>query len=68
MNLILNGEPYEHRGEGRLTSLLAELRVEPARVAIMVNDAVIRADRRESLVLQAGDRVELLTLAGGGCR
>jgi thiamine biosynthesis protein ThiS len=66
MNLILNDEPHEHRGDGRLASLLAELRIEPARVAIMVNGTVIRADRREALALHDGDRIELLTLAGGG--
>ena len=65
MNLTVNGKSHEHNGDGSLLSLIEEMGAKPARVAVMVNDAIVGKDR-DSFVLTDGDRVEILTLAGGG--
>jgi sulfur carrier protein len=66
MRIILNGDEYEHKGAGTLAALLTEMRADPARVAIMLNDAVIPKAKRDSVALKDGDRVEVLGFAGGG--
>lgn len=66
MKIRVNGEPHEHRGNGTLRSLFVELNMHPDRVAVMVNDQVVRRDAIDSVKLRAGDRVECLTFAGGG--
>ena len=66
MELVLNGDVYEHSGDGSLSSLLAELDLEPERVAVVVNDEIISREQRPETHLAAGDRVEVLTFAGGG--
>lgn len=66
MKIVLNGEDKECPEALALPALLAELRVTPDRVAVMVNDAVIPRDRRSACVLREGDRVEVLAFAGGG--
>lgn len=66
MHLIVNGDPYEHAGEGTLTVLLSALAADRDRVATMVNGDVVRKADRGQIRLNEGDRVELLTFAGGG--
>jgi thiamine biosynthesis protein ThiS len=67
MKLIVNGESFEHRGEARLPAVLWAYGVAPtARVAVVVNDDVVPQARREETVVRDGDRVEILTFAGGG--
>jgi len=63
MNLTVNGNTCEHGGDGKLLALIEEMGANPSRVAVVVNDAI--ADK-DSCVLSDGDRVEILTLAGGG--
>lgn len=66
MRLIVNGEEFEHRGEGDLASLLQQLGADGDRVATMLNHEVIRKDDRPVTKLDDGDRVEVLIFAGGG--
>jgi sulfur carrier protein len=67
MKVVVNGEPFEHRGEARLPVVLEAYGVAPgARVAVVVNDEVVPQARRDETVLSEGDRVEVLTFAGGG--
>ncbi len=66
MNLILNGKPYVHRGEGALSSLIEEQKLVPEHVAVMINDRIVpRADFQRTM-LNHGDKVEILSFAGGG--
>jgi thiamine biosynthesis protein ThiS len=66
VRIILNGESYLHRGEGALLSLLEEQKAVPEQVAVMVNDRIVpRADFQRTMI-QSGDRVEILSFAGGG--
>jgi thiamine biosynthesis protein ThiS len=66
VKIVLNGEERDCPEALALPALLAELRVTPDRVAVMVNDAVVPRARRGGCVLRNGDRVEVLAFAGGG--
>ena len=66
MNLVVNGELLEHHGSGSIADLLAECQADPARTAIMLNGEVAPRSRWNDTKLAEGDRVELLTFAGGG--
>ena len=66
MKILVNGEQYEHSGQGTMASLLKEMKINENRVAIMINDKVVNKDERKSACLKDGDKVELLTFAGGG--
>ena len=49
-----------------VSALLDELRLDPQRVAVLVNDDVVPAGRRAATSLHADDRIEVLTFASGG--
>ena len=66
MQLQVNGEALERPEGETLTALLAALGAETGRVATMVNDDVVPATARAARRLVAGDRIEILTFAGGG--
>lgn len=66
MNLMVNGKSHEHQGRGTIESLLKELGADRERVAIMINDNIINCNERDSITLKNGDRIEVLTFAGGG--
>lgn len=66
MDLIVNGEPHKHRGDGTLLSLLSEISADPLRVAVMINDNVVSRTDRDSVALADGDRIEIVVFAGGG--
>lgn len=67
IQIIVNGEPLVWEPERSLADLLQHLGA-PIRtgVAVAVNADIIPAAQRAGRRLQAGDRVEILTLAGGG--
>jgi sulfur carrier protein len=66
MRLIVNGERCEHSGEASLSALIVQIGAPPERVATLLNDEVVPNVRRETTMLQDGDRVEILVFAGGG--
>lgn len=66
MKLIINGKRCVHKAAVTLPALLKELNIDGNRVAIMVNDKVIAGKDRARFPLKEGDRIELLTFAGGG--
>lgn len=66
MNITVNGKSHDHRGDGSLDSLLAELGANVDAVALMVNERVIPRVERSTIMLQPGDQVEVLSFMGGG--
>jgi thiamine biosynthesis protein ThiS len=66
MKIILNGEVYDSVSGGNLLKLIEETGAVSTQVAVLVNDDVVPKDKRSSFVVKAGDRVELLSFAGGG--
>jgi len=66
MNIQVNGQGREIAAGTSVASLLRELGVTQPHVAVEVNlEVVPRTQHRETL-LTDGDRVEVVTLVGGG--
>jgi sulfur carrier protein len=66
MNIQVNGEGREIAAGSTVANLLGELGVTQPHVAVEVNlEVVPRAEHGEA-VLRDGDRVEVVTLVGGG--
>lgn len=66
MRLIVNGEDLEILHVETIQELLDELRVEPCRVAVEVNLAVIKRADYAAYRLNDGDKVEIVSFVGGG--
>jgi thiamine biosynthesis protein ThiS len=69
MTIILNGDPIDLAGPLTLSALLAQLGVDPRRVAVEHNLSVIKRANYESTQIREGDQVEIVNFVGGGsCR
>ena len=66
MKLYVNGERLQYLGPATLPALLGKMGADPQRVAVVVNDSVVPAAKREKFRLSDGDRIEILAFAGGG--
>ena len=66
MQIFVNGEGREVSGSETLASLLAELGLDPKHLAVEVNLEVVPRGEHASCLLTAGDRLEIVTLVGGG--
>lgn len=62
----LNGEARPLEREKSIAELLTELSLVPQRVAVEVNESLVRRAEFGNTVLRPGDRVEIVTLVGGG--
>ena len=66
MNVQVNGEALERPAGETLAALLVALGAGNGRVATLVNDDVVSTAARATQILVDGDRIEILTFAGGG--
>lgn len=66
MHLVINGEPIERPSSCSLEVLLRELKFMADRVATVVNDDVVPSGLCAARQIRDGDRIEILTFAGGG--
>jgi sulfur carrier protein len=66
MKIHLNGQPRELPAECTLADLLAEMQLEPRMCAVEVNLEVVPRAEHARHVLHDGDRLEIVTLVGGG--
>jgi sulfur carrier protein len=66
MQIFFNGEPREVSEDTTVAQLLRQLELKPRYVAVEVNLELVPRERHASHVLQAGDRLEVVTLVGGG--
>ncbi len=66
MIIDCNGETRDIAPGTTIADLLAELKLNPRQVAVEVNLDVVPRGKHAAHVLRAGDRVELVTLVGGG--
>jgi thiamine biosynthesis protein ThiS len=62
----LNGESREVLEGWMLSDLVHELSLAPARIAIEVNQRVIRRDQWQRTALAEDDRIEIVHFVGGG--
>ena len=66
MTIRLNGERYEIGGPLTISSLLAELKIDPRIVAVEHNVSVIKRQQYDSTIVGEGDEVEIVRFVGGG--
>ena len=66
MKIVVNGEPREVEGGTSIVALLEKLDVKQPHVAVEVNLEVVPRAQHGATVLTEGDRVEVVTLVGGG--
>ena len=66
MKISLNGEPHELAGPLTLNALLAQLNIDPRRVAVEHNLTVVKRANYDSTQIQDGDQIEIVNFVGGG--
>jgi len=66
MQVFLNGEPHDVPDGTTVAELVARLQLVPQRVAVEVNMQLVRRGEYAQTPLHPGDRVEIVTLVGGG--
>ena len=62
----LNGDPYEINDGTNLNELLNKLKIQKNKVAIEVNGEIVEKDKYQNLILNKGDKVEIVNFIGGG--
>jgi len=66
LTIRVNGEPMEIAGPRTLAALLAELDIEPRRVAVEHNLAIVKRANYDSVIVREGDEIEIVNFVGGG--
>lgn len=66
ITIDVNGAPRELPAGTTLAGLIEALELRPETVAIELNRALVTRARHAATELSAGDRVEIVTLVGGG--
>jgi thiamine biosynthesis protein ThiS len=66
MQITLNGERFELEVPMSVTALLEKLEIDPRRVAVEHNLAILKRHRFPEVVVGDGDRVEIVNFVGGG--
>jgi thiamine biosynthesis protein ThiS len=66
LTIRLNGDPHELSGPITISALLAELGIDPRRVAVEHNLRIVKRDRYGETMVNAGDEVEIVNFVGGG--
>jgi thiamine biosynthesis protein ThiS len=64
--VVYNGEPRSLAEGTSVAGFLAELKLDPRRVAVEVNLELVPRKKHAETILADGDRVEIVTLVGGG--
>jgi len=62
----LNGSPYEINTETNLNQLLNKLKIQKTKVAIEVNGVIVEKNKYPQVILNKGDKVEIVHFIGGG--
>jgi thiamine biosynthesis protein ThiS len=66
VEITVNGEPRAVEPGTTVAELLVRLGVEPRLVAVERNEQLVPRGRHAASALEPGDRVEIVTLVGGG--
>ena len=62
----LNGNSYEINTETNLNQLLKKLKIQKIKVAVEVNGAIVEKNKYPKVILNKGDKVEIVHFIGGG--
>ncbi|HSW46726.1 MAG TPA: sulfur carrier protein ThiS [Phycisphaerae bacterium] len=66
MTIQVNGQEQEVEPDATLGRLVAAFRFNPRHVAVEVNEELVPRRLYDATALRGGDRVEIVTLVGGG--
>ena len=66
MRITLNGDPFELDQPLSVSDLLVRLAIDPRRVAVEHNLAILKREAFSHVVVREGDRVEIVNFVGGG--
>ncbi len=66
MQIYVNGDPQPLEAPLSVAELLARFELAPQRVAVEINEQLVRRANFGQTPLQDGDHVEIVTLVGGG--
>ena len=66
MEIMLNGDRFELEAPLSVSALLARLEIDPRRVAVEHNLAILKRQRFTDVVVNDGDRIEIVNFVGGG--
>jgi thiamine biosynthesis protein ThiS len=66
MVITLNGDRFEIDEPLSMTALLQRLDIDPRRVAVEHNLAIVKRHRFPEIVVGDGDRIEIVNFVGGG--
>jgi thiamine biosynthesis protein ThiS len=65
LQITLNGDAHELAESLTVTALLAELDIDPRRVAVEHNLVVLKRDAFATTMVREGDAVEIVNFVGG---
>jgi len=66
LTITLNGERFELDQAMSVTALLTRLEIDPRRVAVEHNLTILKRPKFEEIIVNDGDRVEIVNFVGGG--
>lgn len=66
MTVIVNGEPRTLPDQSPVAALLRDLKLDKGACAVEVNKKLVPKSRHPDHTLAEGDRIEVVTLVGGG--
>ena len=66
MEISVNGEARQVEAGCTVAMLLAQLKLQPRFLAVERNEQLVPRTQHAACELQAGDRIEIVTLVGGG--
>jgi thiamine biosynthesis protein ThiS len=66
LEITLNGERFQLDAPVSVIALLAKLDIDPRRVAVEHNLAILKRHRFPEVIVADGDRVEIVNFVGGG--
>lgn len=66
MEILVNGEPRQVEAGCTVAKLLEHLKLLPRYVAVERNQQLVPRATHATCALQPGDRIEIVTLVGGG--
>ena len=62
----LNGNSYKINTETNLNQLLNKLKIQKTKVAVEVNGVIVEKKKYPKVILNRGDKVEIVHFIGGG--
>ena len=66
INVIINGEEHQFPNSLSLTELLQHLKLSSSRVAVELNQAVVRRSLWNETKISHNDKIEIVHFVGGG--